>query len=474
MSRFSLIYLLFASLVFSPVLLSCQGKKDVEKPNVIYILADDLGYGDLSCYGQKKIKTPNVDKLAAEGMKFTKHHSGSTVCAPSRSCLLTGQHTGHTEVRGNGQFQLSEGTVTVGHIMQKAGYHTAMIGKAGTGCNCEVGQVNKMGFDYFYGFLSHKAAHSYFPDKVYRNSEEVVFPNNGGLKTYAGDTYIHDEFLKEVKKYITDHKDEPFFLNYSALLPHAQLYAPEKSKEPYKGMFKEVPYTGKSYSHCEDPKTTFAGMVNRLDWEVGEIMQHLKDLGLDENTLVIFASDNGPHSAGGHDHKRFDSNGDLRGQKRDLYEGGVNVPMIVRWPGKVKNGTTSDHVSAFWDFLPTMCDLIKVDAPKNTDGISFLPTILGKKDEQKQHEYLYWEFYEKGGKVAVLKDGWKAVKLKAKLEDLPLELYNLNKDPEEKNNVAEKYPEKVKELATIMKEAHTKSPYKQFRLFHEKKASKQK
>ncbi len=453
------------------VLLGCGGSKKIvdnkkpNKPNVIYILADDMGYGDLSCYGQKIIKTPNIDQLAAEGMQFTKHHSGSTVCAPSRSCLLTGQHTGHVEVRGNGNYQMKEGTRTVGHVMQKAGYHTAMIGKAGTGCRCTVGSVNPLGFDHFFGFLSHKEAHTYFPKKVYRNGEEVVFPGNGGLETYSGDTYIHDVFLDEIKKYIKDHKDEPFFLHYSALIPHAQLYAPEESKKPYKGMFKEKPYKGKSYSHCEDPKTTFAGMINRLDWEVGEITKYLKELGLDENTIILFSSDNGPHSAGGHKAHRFDSNGDLRGEKRDLYEGGVNVPFIAKWPNHIKAGTTSNHISAFWDFLPTMCELTGQTTPADTDGISFLPTLLGQKDKQKQHDYLYWEFHEKGGKIAVLKGNWKAVRLKTKKKKLPLELYDLGKDPAEENNIAAQHPEIVKEMESIMKSARTQSPHRKLNFF---------
>lgn len=438
------------------------------QPNIIYILADDLGYGDLGCQGQEIIKTPNIDQLAKDGMRFTNHHSGSTVCAPSRSSLLTGQHTGHIEVRGNGNYEMLPGTITVGNILQNAGYHTALIGKSGTGCQCSIGSVNTFGFDYFFGFLSHGAAHSYFPDKVYRNSEEEVYPNNGGTKTFAGDTYIQDVFLQEVKNYITMHKNEPFFLNYSTLLPHAQLYAPEEFKKPYFGLFNEVPYTGNSYSHCADPKATFAGMVSRLDWEVGEILQLVKKLGLEDNTMVIFASDNGPHSAGGHDAQRFNSNGDLRGEKRDLYEGGINVPFIVKWPGKIKTGTTTNQLSAFWDFLPTMCDLVNAKTPENIDGISFLPTLLGNDSAQRQHEYLYWEFHEQGGKIAVLKDGWKAVRLQAKKGNNPLELYHLKIDPAEENNVADQYPDIVKEMEVLMQTSRTKSSHKELNFFADK------
>lgn len=450
---------------------SCNSQKQEQekKPNVIYILADDLGYGDLSMNGQEIIKTPNIDQLSTEGVHFTNHHSGSTVCAPSRSCLLTGQHTGHVRVRGNGKFEMAPGTLTVGHIMQEAGYHTAMIGKSGTGCQCAPGSVNGFGFDYFFGYLSHGKAHTYFPKSIYRNSEEIKFEGNGVDDFYSGDTYIHDIFIDEITNYITEHKDEPFFLHYSALLPHAQLYAPDRWKEPYKGLFDEVPYVkGAGYSPCEDPKATFAGMVSRLDWEVGVINKKLKELGIDDNTIVIFASDNGPHSAGGHNAKRFNSNGDLKGEKRDLYEGGVNVPFIVKWPNHIKPNTQTDHMSAFWDFLPTMCELTGVETPANTDGISFLPTLLAKDKDQKKHTHLYWEFHERKGKIAVLRnDGWKAIRLDAKTAKLPLELYNLNNDPAEENNVADQHPEIVKEMEILLKESRTEAEFEQFNLYEE-------
>ncbi len=432
-----------------------------DHPNIIYILADDLGYGDLGCYGQKEILTPNIDKLCSEGMKFTNHHSGSTVCAPSRAVLLTGKHTGHCTVRGNGNSQnLKEGSedVTIAKLLQTAGYHTAMIGKAGTGCNVSPGQPNRKGFDYFYGFNGHRAAHHYFPPVVYRNDKEVHFPNN---KKHTGDTYVHDEFLKEILGYLDKHgkTKQPFFLHYAALIPHASLVAPEEWVAKYRGKVKEEKQ-GRfgNYAKCKEPKATFAGMVSRLDWEVGEIMKKLKELGIADKTLVIFTSDNGPHSAGGNKAKWFNSNGDLRGEKRDLFEGGVRVPMIAHWPGKIQAGSTTDHLSAFWDVMPTFCQLTGVEAPSDIDGISFLPTLMGKAKQQKQHQYLYWEFYERGGKRAALTHKWKAVQLNMKKGGGKIMLFDVRADSSEMRDVAKKHPDVVAKFKVIFDAAHTPSP----------------
>ena len=432
-----------------------------DKPNIIYILADDLGYGDLGCYGQQTIQTPNIDNLCAEGMKFTNHHSGSTVCAPSRAVLMTGKHTGHCTVRGNGNKQnLKVGSedVTIAQLLRFAGYHTAMIGKSGTGCNVSPGQPNEKGFGYFYGFNGHGPAHHYFPPVVYRNDEEVHFPNN---KKHTGDTYIHDEFMKEIMGYLEEHggAEQPFFLHYAALIPHASLVAPEEWVARYRGKVKEEEQRGRgSYAKCDEPKATFAGMVSRLDWEVGEIMSKLRELGIDENTIVAFTSDNGPHSAGGNKAEWFNSNGELRGEKRDLFEGGVRVPMIARWPGKIKAGSTTDHLSAFWDVMPTFCELTGTQAPSAIDGISFLPTLFGSPKQQKQHEYLYWEFYERGGKRAALTHKWKAVQLNMKKGGDEIMLFDLDDDLQEQVNVADRNLETVAMFRDIFHAAHTPSP----------------
>jgi len=438
------------------------------KPNIIYILADDLGYGDLGCYGQKIIETPNIDNLAKNGMKFTNHHSGSTVCAPSRSCLLNGKHTGHVYVRTNGkdlQMRANPQDLTIATVLQQNGYHTAMVGKSGTGCDTEVGHANTKGFDYFYGFNTHSGAHHYFPPTIYKNDQAIHFPNN---KLHTGDTYIHDNFISEIKSYLETHQNEPFFLHYAALIPHASLTAPENWIAKYRGKVDEAAPTKEGhYAGSKEPKATFAGMVSRLDWEVGEIMKKLKELNLLDNTIVMFASDNGPHSAGGNRADWFDSNGILKGEKRDLFEGGVRVPMIAHWPNKIKAGSTNDHLSAFWDVMPTLCDLIKVECPE-TDGISFLPTMTGM-GEQKQHKYLYWEFYEKGGKRAALTHKWKAIQLNMGKGGDAIQLFNIKQDLSEENNVAEKHPEVISKFEAIFKEAHTPSQIAQYKKNKKKK-----
>ncbi|MGD9419094.1 MAG: arylsulfatase [Verrucomicrobiota bacterium JB025] len=437
-----------------------------EKPNILYILADDLGFGDLGCYGQEVIQTPHIDKLCREGMKFTNHHSGSTVCAPSRACLMTGQHTGHVWVRSNGNIQLrADGEdLTIARVLKDIGYHTAMIGKAGTGCTVSVGQPNEKGFDYFYGFNSHALAHHYFPKEVYRNDQKVRFPNN---RRHTGDTYIHDEFMKEIMGYLDQRKKDgrPFFLHYAALIPHATIVAPDEWIERYRGKVDEVsPFKGgggggrnAQYGPVEEPKATFAGMVSRLDWEIGEIRKKLEELGLADNTLIMFSSDNGPHGEGGHSPDHFGSNGPLRGGKRDMFEGGVRVPLIAWWPGKIAAGSESEHLSAFWDVMPTLCELTGASSPESIDGISFLPTLLGQ-GGQAQHDYLYWEFYEQGGKRAALTQKWKAVQLNVGGGGDPMMLFDIHADIGEKNDVAAQYPEVVDQFRGIFKKAHTPSP----------------
>lgn len=431
----------------------------VQKPNIVYILADDLGYGDLGCYGQEVIQTPHIDRLCSEGMKFVRHYSGSTVCAPSRACLFTGQHTGHVWVRANGNFKLREGgkDITLAQILKDAGYHTAMVGKSGLGCNTDPGHANRKGFDLFYGFPGHGAAHYYFPPKIFRNGEKVDFPNN---KKHSGDTYIHDEFMKEIMNYLDERGNDtkPFFLHYAALIPHAGMVAPEEWVAKYRGKVDEAPpYKGGHYTKCAEPKATFAGMISRLDWEVGEIMKKLEQMGMADNTLVIFASDNGAHSAGGNKVEWFNSSGGLRGQKRDLFEGGVHVPMIARWPGEIEAGSETDHLSAFWDVMPTLCELTGEEVPQQVDGISFLPTLLGE-GKQKEHDYLYWEFYEQGGKRAALTHQWKAVQLNMDKGGDSIMLFNLHADGAEANDVAAAHPEVIEQFETIFSQAHSPSP----------------
>ena len=453
---------------------ACQNQQkqkiEPQKPNIVYILADDLGYGDLSCYGQELFSTPNIDKLAESGIKFTQHYSGSTVCAPSRSSLMTGQHTGHTFIRGNkewkpeGQYPLEEEAFTLAEALQQAGYVTGAFGKWGLGFIETEGDPNNQGFDQFFGYNCQRLAHNYYPGHLWNNHEKVILEGNTGDKfeEYAADT-IHQRALQFIEK----NKGNPFFLYYPSTIPHAELLLPEKYIEKFRGRFlpenkydgaepgdpgfREGPYGTQPESHA-----AFAAMVTLLDKQVGEVVAKLKELGIYKNTLIIFTSDNGPHMEGGADPDYFNSNGPLRGYKRDLYEGGIRVPMIAVWDDKIISGSETDHISAFWDVFPTLAEITGIEVPKNTDGISFLPTLLS--ENQKEHDYLYWEFHEKGGRQAVRKGDWKLVKYNVlNPEKTTTELYDLSTDIGEENNVAEQYPETVEELSEIMKNARTDS-----------------
>ncbi len=445
--------------ILSPNVLGLSKKK----PNIIFVLADDLGYGDLGCYGQNRIQTPNIDRMAAEGMRFTDHYAGSTVCAPSRCALMTGQHTGHTYVRGNreiqpmGQLPLLPDTTTIPRLLKKAGYTTALIGKWGLGGPGSTGIPNNQGFDYFYGYLCQRHAHNYYPEFLFRNEERVPLAGNilaerradGAGVAVERAQYSHDLIVSEALQFIRKNKDRPFFVYLAVTIPHANNEAGQN------GM--EVPDYG-IYQHRSwpAPEKGKAAMITRLDRDLGRIIETLKKLAIDNNTLILFTSDNGPHREGGVDPDFFDSNGPLRGYKRDLYEGGIRVPLIARWPDKIRAGAVSHHVSAFWDFLPTLAELAGVDRRGPTDGVSMLPTLLGRPRRQKQHEFLYWEFHEKGSKQAVRMGNWKAVRFGAQGE---LELYNLKEDIGEKRNLAGRNPDIVAKIENYLKTARTKSQF---------------
>ncbi len=426
------------------------------QPNIIFILADDLGYGDLGCYGQKNFATPNLDRMAAEGLRFTQHYAGSTVCAPSRACLLAGQHTGHVYQRANGEiaFRPDPQDICIARLLKDAGYDTALIGKSGLSCRTPNGRhPNDKGFDHFFGFVSHGAAHRHYPRSLWRNGERVRYPGNRGKE---GGHYANDLFVEDALQYLEQHADGvPFFLHLSLTPPHADLAAPAKWRDPFVGKFAETPFAGNHYRAETHPSATFAGMVTCVDDAVGQVLGKLRELGIAENTLVLFASDNGAMSEGGWSRDTFNSSGPLRGGKRDMYEGGVRTPLIAWRPGTVAAGGTTDHISAFWDFVPTACELAGVAPPADTDGISYVPTLLGKAADQRHHDYLYWEFYEQGGKQAVRQGRWKAVRLNAlDPASAVVELYDLDSDLGEMTDVAADHAEIVERLTGLMRTAH--------------------
>jgi len=437
--------------------------KDAVKPNIIYILADDLGYGDLGCYGQTEIKTPNLDRMASEGMRFINHYAGSTVCAPSRCSLMTGLHTGHAKIRGNSAIPLNNSDTTVATLLKEAGYRTGVIGKWGLGDVGTTGIPEKSGFDYFFGYLNQIRAHNYYPDYLWRNSKKIPLENKliiaedgysagiGAASTDKND-YSHDLFTDEALDFIAHSADSSFFLYLAYTIPHANnehwLISEHGMEIPDYGIYKDKEWP--------DAQKGLAAMISRMDGDIGAIRAKLEELGIDKKTLVIFTSDNGPHSEGGNNPDFFKSSGKLKGQKRDLYEGGIRIPMIACWPETIKPGQISNHISAFWDFMPTACDVAGVKSPQYTDGISFLPELIGK--EQPVHDYLYWEFYEQGGKQAVRLGDWKGVRLNMTYNvTAPIELYNLSNDTFEEHNVANEHPEIVQKINDIMNKEHTYS-----------------
>ncbi len=432
------------SVLTTTLLTRCAQSND--KPNIIFIMADDLGYGDLGCYGQKIIQTPRIDQMADEGLRFTQCYAGSTVCAPSRSVLMTGQHTGHTTVRGNfgkhgvkglgggsGRVPLKEDDVTVAEILKNAGYVTGMTGKWGLGEPDTSGQPNEQGFDEWFGYLNQRRAHNYYPTFLWRNKERVDLPGNedGGVETYS-----HDLFTDFALEFIENHHTEPFFLYLAYTIPHDEYEIPELE-----------PYVEDSWS---DDAKVHASMVTRMDRDVGKILDALKEHYIDEKTIVFFCSDNG---AARRWEGVFDSSGPLRGHKRDMYEGGIRTPMIVRWPGRVAPGTVSDAVWYFPDVLPTLAAIAGTEPSQNIDGVNVLPTILGQRQDLDDR-FLYWEFFERGFQQAVRWKNWKAIQLEP---GAPLELYDLETDIGETSNIADQHPNIIKRIETYLQTARTES-----------------
>jgi arylsulfatase A-like enzyme len=438
-------------------------------PNIVFILADDLGYGDLSCYGQQKFSTPNIDRLAKSGMLFTQHYAGCTVSAPSRSCLMTGYHTGHTPIRGNkewipeGQWPLPANSYTIAELLKERGYQTGAFGKWGLGYIGTDGDPNSQGFNEFFGYNCQGLAHNYYPGHLWHNRKKILLTENDSGKCGI---YGPDRIHKAALDFIETNKDNQFFLFYPTVIPHAELFAKEEYMKMFRGKFDpEKAFAGVDegpsfrkgeYGSQPEAHAAFAAMVKELDDYVGELLQKLKELGLEKNTVVIFASDNGPHLEGGADPVYFNSNGGLRGFKRDLYEGGIRTPMLVSWSDHIESGTVNDHISAFWDVMPTLAEIAGMEPPQGLDGISFLPALLGK--PQKQHDYLYWEFHEEGARIAVRMNNWKAVKLNVDISPRgPVELYDLSVDRGETENLAASHPEIVGEMEKLMKQAHSPS-----------------
>ena len=491
-----------------PFLSSCQQQeKEVTKPNIIYILADDLGRAELGSFGQEKIETPNIDKLAQEGMRFTNHYSGQAVSGPSRCVLFTGLHTGHSYIRGNdevgsrgnvwsheamladstleGQRPVPANTIMIPRKLKEAGYVTGCVGKWGLGWPGSASTPNKMGFDFFYGYNCQRQAHTYYPPFLYRNEsreylENKLLPPGTQLdkgadpldeKSYAKyvqKQYAPDLMYEEILNFIERSKDEPFALFWTTPVPHVPLQAPERWIKHYVEKFgDEKPYARGGYFPCRYPRATYAAMVSYWDEQIGGLVQKLKDLGIYENTIIMFTSDNGPTYNGGSDSPFFDSAKPYKCKrgwgKGSLREGGIRTPFIATWPNHIKPGTTSDHLSAFWDMMPTMCEIAGIESPK-TDGISMLPEMLGKQSEQKKHDFLYWEFPASEGQKALRMGKWKAFVGDIYKGNREVELYDLSTDPREETNVAKQNPDVVKEVLEIFRKEHIDSEIERFKM----------
>lgn len=459
-------YAFFAAWLGLTVPLWASAAEPPRKPNVIFILADDLGYAELGCYGQKKIRTPFIDRLASQGMRFTENYSGSPVCAPSRCCLMTGKHGGHAWVRNNqeikpeGQTPLPELEVTVAKLFKKQGYMTGAIGKWGLGPPGSSGDPLRQGFDLFFGYNCQRHAHNHYPTYLWRNDKRIELAGNDGGKT--GKQYSHDLFEAEALRFLRENKDRPFFLYVPFTIPHVAIQVPEDSLAEYKGKFDDAPYDGKKgYQPHPAPHAGYAAMISRMDRSVGRMMDLLKELGLEENTLVMFSSDNGPTRKRRclSRPRRRASAGPLRGLKGSVYEGGIRVPLIARWTSKIKPGSVSDYVCYFPDMMPTFMDVIGAAAsvPRDIDGVSFAPTLLGQPDQQKKPAFLFWEFAGYGGQQAVRLGDWKGLRRNMQKGNTKIELYSLKDDVGEKQDVADKHPEVVQRIEQIMKTARVPS-----------------
>jgi len=444
------------------------------KPNVIYILADDLGIGDLGCYGQKKLKTPSIDRLAKEGLRFTNHYSGNTVCSPTRAILMTGQHPGIVHCRGNGDedgWALDPKMTTLPRIFKNAGYATGAFGKWGLGTTSTPGNTDPRahGFDHFSGWKSQRIAHTYYPKFIVRDGKEEPLKKG---------TFVHDLIMEDAANFIRKSAaaKKPFFCYIPTAVPHAAMHAPKEMHEKWRKIYPQFDNAIGKYGagpddECPDVKNPIAGfaaMMENLDNQIGGILDSLKELGVDDNTIVLFSSDNGAHREGGHQPDFWDSNGPYKGIKRDLYEGGIRTPFLARWPGKIKAGTDSVHLSAHWDILATMADLTGEATPKQSSGISMVPTLLGKNADQKSHQHLYFEFLRGKSKTyttrALRMGDWKAVQRSKEnkgQEFLPIELYDLAIDIGETKDLAKKHPGQVRKMEKLMDKAHTPLPVKE-------------
>ncbi|MCA9231207.1 MAG: arylsulfatase [Planctomycetales bacterium] len=458
-----------------------------ERPNIILIVADDLGYGELGCYGQQIIETPNIDRLANEGMRFTQFYSGAPVCAPARCMLMTGYHSGHAYVRNNGDLKNAEElkqqigwefpgqtplpaeAVTIAELLKDAGYATAAAGKWGLGQFGTTGDPNLQGFDLFYGYNCQRHAHNHYPRFLWRN--RVKEPQPGNTRTLYGETYSQDQFTKVATEFIRDHQDQPFFLFLPFVIPHLGIQAPAESLARYQGKIPEEEYKHRGYIQHPYPRAGYAAMVTHMDGAVGQITQLVKELGLDENTIVMFTSDNGPaeERLAGSDSKFFNSAGPLRGRKGSVNEGGIRVPLVARWPGHIAAGQTSDLQAAFWDFLPTLCDIADLPTPAGIDGLSIAPTLLDNV-EQTTHDYLYWEFPAYGGQQAIRQGDWKAVRQNISQGNMEIQLFNLADDIAEQRDLAKQHPDRVAQLDELMKSVRV--PSQLFPLFPSEKQPK--
>jgi arylsulfatase A-like enzyme len=480
-------YVAFLLLILTLVHCSSE-QQDQKPPNIILIMADDLGYNELACYGQEIIQTPRIDRLAREGMRFTQFYAGSPVCAPSRCVLLTGLHTGHAYVRDNyelggytdetegGQLPLLPGTQTLGTLLKEKGYVTAVIGKWGLGGPGSTGVPNKQGFDYFYGYLCQKQAHNYYPTHLWENDEWDTLNNSffmahqrleddpadpESYQLFMGKDYALDKMSEKAVEFLRTNKDTSFFLYLPVTVPHLAIQVPEDepSLAHYRTSIPDTPYVGnRGYLPYPYPRAGYAAMITRMDRAVGRIIDLLSELGIDDNTLVLFTSDNGPTygGVGGSDTKYFASNKPFSGLKGSVHEGGIRVPLIAWWPGRIAPGTVSDHMAAFQDFLPTLAALADIEPKEGVDGISFLPEL--QQQPQQEHDYLYWEFPAYGGQQAVRMGVWKAIRKNLKKDPgAPIELYNLEQDPAEQNDVAAMYPDVLIKINDIMRTAHTPS-----------------